>query len=143
MTNKPILFLLITAFSLSFYGEIRAQTFVTSGYNHVALSVKDLELSKKFYADVFGFEPVPVPEAFKSNRFWYQVAAGQELHLMADPDRTVIEDNNNPNCSHFAVTIASADAAEAVLKQKKIAYHRQQRPDGAFQIFVIEFQLQL
>ncbi len=125
-----------TAFCLVFAlfsSKSRAQV-PTEGFNHVALSVKNLETSRKFYADVFGFEPIAVPFGFGEIRAWFRVADGQELHLLAD--RKELVTNMDKDASHFSFSIRSADAVEAILKEKGLAYHRQKRRDGAFQIYI-------
>ncbi len=118
---------------LFFTQTLPAQITVT-GYNHVALAVKDLEASAKFYREIIGIEPVPVPEHLKAIRSWFKIAPGQELHLLAG--RTFPVTNNDPNLGHFALTIADADPVEQFLKTKGLPYLRQQRFDGAWQIYI-------
>jgi catechol 2,3-dioxygenase-like lactoylglutathione lyase family enzyme len=119
--------------SLFFTKKIEAQITVT-GYNHVALCVKDLKESTVFYRDVMGFEPLEVPENKRTTRSWFKITAGQELHLLSG--RTFPVANNDPNMSHFSLTISDADPVEAYLKKLKMPYLRQQRFDGAWQIFI-------
>ena len=107
-----------------------------SGYNHVALSVKDMEASARFYRDIIGLEPIPVPENMKAIRSWFRVAPGQELHLLAG--RVFPVTNNDPNMAHFSLTIADADPVEQFLKSKGLPYLRQKRFDGAWQIYVAD-----
>lgn len=105
-----------------------------SGYNHVALSVKDLDASARFYRDVMGLTPVAVPENLRAIRAWFRIGPGQELHLLAGRGNPVA--NNGPNGAHFSLTIPDADDAEALLKAEGLKYLRQQRFDGAWQIFL-------
>lgn len=112
-----------------------AQITVT-GYNHVALSVKDIEASARFYREIIGLEPVDVPEHLKAIRSWFRIAPGQELHLLAG--RTFPVTNNDPNAAHFSLTIPDADPVEAYLKNKGLPYLRQQRFDGAWQIYITD-----
>ncbi|MCC6463556.1 MAG: DUF1080 domain-containing protein [Saprospiraceae bacterium] len=105
-----------------------------SGYNHVALAVKDIEASARFYRDFIGLKPIEVPEHLKAIRSWFSIAAGQELHLLAG--RTFPVTNNDPNAAHFSLTIANADPVEAYLKAQGLPYLRQQRFDGAWQIYI-------
>ena len=120
-------------FSLFFIKKIDAQIAV-NGYNHVALCVKDIKESTRFYRDVMGLETVEVPEQMKAIRSWFKIAPGQELHLLAG--RTFPVANNDPNMSHFSLTISDANPVEAYLKNLKMPYLRQQRFDGAWQIFI-------
>jgi lactoylglutathione lyase len=113
----------------------RAQV-VISGYNHVALQVRDIEKSTRFYKDTMGFAPLAVPENLRAIRSWFTLAPGQELHLLAGRAQPVA--NNDKNGAHFALTIANADPVEAYLKKIGLPYHRQQRFDKAWQIYVTD-----
>lgn len=115
--------------------QVSAQIPVT-GYNHVALAVKDLEKSAAFYRETLGLEPIAVPADLKAIRAWFRIAPGQELHLLGGRKAAVT--NNDPNLAHFALTIAAADPVEAYLKSKGVKYHRQQRFDGAWQIYLTD-----
>lgn len=107
-------------------------------YNHVGLAVKDLQVSAKFYREILGLEPVGVPDNLVAIRRWFKIAPGQELHLLLGRKDPVA--NNDKNGAHFSLTIPanSADGIEAFLKSKEIPYHRQQRFDGAFQIYITD-----
>lgn len=109
---------------------------ITTGYNHVALAVKDMEASARFYREIIGLEPIPVPENMKAIRSWFKVAPGQELHLLAG--RTFPVTNNDPNLAHFSLTIPDADPVEQFLQSKGLPYLRQKRFDGAWQIYVAD-----
>lgn len=125
----PILFILY----LIAIHSLTAQIAVT-GYNHVALAVKNIEESARFYREVIGLEPVEVPEHLKAIRAWFKIAPGQELHLLAG--RSFPVTNNDPNLAHFSLTIPNADPVETYLKTKGLPYLRQQRFDKAWQIYV-------
>ncbi len=128
--NAGLILLVLRLISLH---HLNAQIQVT-GYNHVALAVKNIEESKQFYRDVIGLEPVEVPEHLKAIRAWFKIAPGQELHLLAG--RSFPVTNNDPNLAHFSWTITDADPIETYLKTKKMPYLRQQRFDGAWQIYI-------
>ncbi len=107
-------------------------------YNHVGLAVKDLPTSAKFYREIIGLKPVDVPDNLMAIRRWFQIADGQQLHLLLGRKEPV--SNNDRNGTHFSLTIPknSADKIEAFLKEKGIEYIRQKRFDGAFQIYVTD-----
>ncbi len=126
---KKNLFLLLFSFPLL----LSAQATIT-GFNHLALSVSDIEASTVFYRDILGLEPIEVPDDLKAIRSWFKFGGGQDLHLLAG--RTDPVTNNGRNSGHFALTISDADALEAVLIESGIDYHRQQRFDGAWQIYI-------
>lgn len=125
----PFAFCLLT-FSL------KAQPPKINGIQHVALSVKDLTASAKFYHEILGFEPLDVPKALFGIRFWFTIAPGQELHLLNA--RMEMVTNNDRNASHFAVAIDSADDWELFFKKIGLKYHRQQRIDGNWQIYITD-----
>jgi lactoylglutathione lyase len=118
-----------------FTGAAKAQIVIT-GYNHVALAVQNIDSSAWFYREILGLEPIAVPESLKAIRSWFKIAPGQELHLLAG--RTAPVNNNDRNGAHFALTIPNADPVEQYLKQKAIPYHRQQRFDKAWQIYITD-----
>ncbi|MEK7257349.1 MAG: family 16 glycoside hydrolase [Bacteroidota bacterium] len=122
-------------FGLFFIQNLSAQITV-SGYNHVALAVKDINESARFYREIIGLEPIEVPDHLKAIRSWFKIAPGQELHLLAG--RTFPVTNNDPNLAHFSLTIPDADPVEAYLKTKGLPYLRQQRFDGAWQIYIAD-----
>ena len=126
--------LLSLLFLSSLFLKILPAQIAVMGYNHIGLCVKDLKESTRFYRDVMGWEPLEVPEDKKAIRSWFKIANGQELHLLAGRTFPVV--NQDPNMGHFAVTIADADPVEAYLKKLKMPYLRQQRFDGAWQIFI-------
>jgi lactoylglutathione lyase len=128
---RPLLFLCF----LLLVGKTTAQVTIL-GYNHVALSVSNIDSSAWFYREILGLEPIAVPEELKAIRAWFKIVPGQELHLLAGREQIVT--NNNRNGAHFALTIPDADPVEAYLKTKKIPYHRQQRFDKAWQIYITD-----
>lgn len=107
-------------------------------YNHVGLAVKDLKVSATFYREILGLSGVDVPDNLMAVRRWFKIAPGQELHLLLGREQPVA--NNDRNGAHFSLTIPSnsADDIEAFLKEKGVAYHRQKRFDGAYQIYVTD-----
>ena len=134
--------ILITFIFLSFKGlsqEIKTTKGITVlSYNHVGLAVKDLKTSVAFYRDIIGLAPLDVPDNMLAIRRWFRVAQGQELHLLLGRENPVA--NNDKNGAHFSLSIPtnSADGIEAFLKEKNVAYHRQKRFDGAYQIYVTD-----
>ena len=106
----------------------------TTGFNHLALSVSDIEASTEFYRDILGLEPIEVPDGLKAIRSWFKFGGGQDLHLLAG--RTEPVSDNSRSSGHYSLTITDADEVEAFLKEKGLDYHWQQRFDGAWQIYI-------
>lgn len=128
--------MLSTAACLAFFPKKSNAQILQMGYNHVALAVANIDSSAKFYREIVGLEPIAVPEELRAIRSWFKIGPGQELHLLAGRSATV--SNNDRNGAHFALTIPDADVAEAFLKKIGLPYHRQQRFDKAFQIYITD-----
>lgn len=126
-----------TVFILSIlFPDILSAQITTAGFNHLALSVSDIEASTAFYRDILGLEPIKVPDDLKAIRSWFKFGGGQDLHLLAG--RTEPVSDNGRNASHYSLTIPDANVVEAFLIEKGMEYHRQQRFDGAWQIYIAD-----
>jgi lactoylglutathione lyase len=101
--------------------------------DHVAIHVKDVETSCKFYREVLRLEPLPRP-AFTFPGAWFRLGDDQELHLIGDRGEPVYSHNRG---NHFALRTDDLDGWERHFKQigftPKI---RKLRPDGAGQMFL-------
>jgi catechol 2,3-dioxygenase-like lactoylglutathione lyase family enzyme len=103
--------------------------------NHVALHVADVDRSVAFYRDVLRLESIPRP-AFTFPGAWLRLGADQELHLIGGRTREVVSHNRG---NHFALLIDDLDAWEQHLASSKADFvPRRRRPDGAWQIYVID-----
>ena len=103
--------------------------------NHVALHVADLERSTKFYTEVLKLEPMPRP-AFAFPGAWFRLGPRQELHLIGERTTPVISHNRG---NHWALMIDDMDAWEQYFNKSEIPFlPRRRRPDGAFQIYLID-----
>lgn len=130
--------LAICLFTLLFSFPSFAQTDVkieVVKHNHVALHVKDIAASTKFYKEVLGLTPVAVPDSLKAIRSWFKLGTDQQIHLLAGRNFDVKNDRNG---SHFALFVQSISAAETYLTQHKISFHKQVRFDGAVQIYLAD-----
>lgn len=123
-------------FATIFWLQKSSAQIAITGYNHVALAVANLDSAAWFYREVVGLEPIAVPDNLKAIRAWFKIAPGQELHLLAG--RTAPVSNNDKNGAHFALSIPNADPVEAYLKKIGLPYHRQQRFDKAWQIYITD-----
>ncbi|AHM58860.1 Glyoxalase/bleomycin resistance protein/dioxygenase [Flammeovirgaceae bacterium 311] len=100
--------------------------------NHVAIYVKDLEVSIRFYQDLLELEAIARP-AFNFPGAWFRLGGHQELHLIGKREEPLTLHRQH----HFALKVKSALEAEALLKKKGVAYMGPKpRPDGATQIFI-------
>jgi catechol 2,3-dioxygenase-like lactoylglutathione lyase family enzyme len=104
-------------------------------FNHIALHVKDIETSAKFYGDTLGLLTFEVPDSLKKVRAWFQLGNGQMIHLLAG--RTAVIENDR-NGSHFSLFIKSIDETLVFLKKNKKPYHLQVRFGGVKQIYIAD-----
>lgn len=103
--------------------------------NHIALHVADVERSVAFYRDVLRLAPIPRP-AFSFPGAWLRIGADQELHLIGERTAEVVSGNRG---NHFALLVDDLDAWEQHLVTSQASFlPRRRRPDGAWQIFVID-----
>ena len=103
--------------------------------DHVALHVADLERSIQFYTEVLKLAIIPRPN-FNFPGAWLRLGRDQELHLIGNRQETVHSHNRG---NHYALMVEDIDAWERYFQENKIAYiPRRTRPDGAFQIYLID-----
>jgi len=102
--------------------------------NHVALRVRDVEVSIRFYRDVIGLSLLPRP-AFSFPGAWFRIGSVQELHLIQDGD--VLTGDAGARDNHFALRVADFDAAARQMLETQAVFRGPvRRPDGARQIFL-------
>lgn len=103
--------------------------------NHVALHVADVERSVAFYRDVLRLAPIPRP-AFTFPGAWFRLGGDQELHLIGERKHEVVSHHRG---NHFALLVDDFDAWERhlIACQARLA-PRRMRPDGAWQLYVID-----
>jgi lactoylglutathione lyase len=106
--------------------------------DHIALHVRDITESARFYQTVIGLERIPDP--FKDDRHVFlRLSARTELHLIAGAQRSTEHDID----VHFALRVASVDSFRAHLAEKQIKYFSSKkeegvvttRPDGIKQVY--------
>ena len=100
--------------------------------NHVAIYVKDLAASYRFYHEVLELKPIPRPN-FNFPGAWFRLGSQQELHLIGDRQEEITLNRRH----HFALRVRSARQTEEFLKSKAVEFlGPKPRPDGAIQIFI-------
>jgi len=103
--------------------------------NHVALHVADLEKSLAFYCEGLQMQMLARPD-FTFPGAWLRLGEDQELHLIGNRQKDVVSHHRG---DHFALMVDDMDAWESHLRKQAIdCQPRRVRPDGAYQLFVID-----
>lgn len=86
-------------------------------FNHLALSVADVDRSAEFYKDILGLEEITNRTKMEGIR-WFSLSEGKELHLIS-----IIKEKVTINKAvHFALTTLDFDNFVKNLESKDIKY---------------------
>ena len=107
------LFTILSAFTMA-YAQSTSQFNAT--FNHLALSVKDLNRSAEFYMKVLQLPEITNRTANPSIR-WISLNDGKELHLISNTEPVTINKS-----IHLAFSIANLDAFQKHLTDLKVTY---------------------
>jgi lactoylglutathione lyase len=111
MKKVTLLFIL-----LAFFGMVKAQN-TNFTFNHIALSVKDLEQSATFYKEVLQLQEITNKTKMEGIR-WFSLGEGKELHLIS----LLKEPVTINKAVHFALTTSNFDSFVKALEAKNIPY---------------------
>ena len=89
----------------------------TFSFNHIALSVKDVDIAIAFYQKVFYFKEIK-NTASNSKTRWLSIGEGKQLHLIPRPDFEIKVNK----AVHFALSTVNIDSFVIHLKELKIDY---------------------
>ena len=104
---------------LTFIGILRAQDVSTFSltFNHLALSVKDVDRSAEFYKNVLNLQEITNRTKIEGIR-WFTFNDGKELHLIS-----ILSEKVTINKAvHFALTSSNFDALIKSLTEMNITY---------------------
>ena len=122
-------------------GVLLAQDTITSAFtlNHLALSVKNMELSADFYKNILKLQEINNRTEIEGIT-WFSLGDGKELHLISTQKGNVTVDK----ALHFALSTSNFDAFVKTLDTMNINYSDwfgtprkiNIRADGIRQIFL-------
>ena len=130
--------LLLVAFILSGFLQAQDASTFNFTFNHIALSVKDVDRSADFYKKVLNLNEIMNKTRIEGIR-WFSLGEGKELHLIS----ILKEDVAINKAVHFALTTSNFDPFIKTLDEMKISYSDwpgtplkiNLRADGIKQIF--------
>ncbi|QVY64899.1 VOC family protein [Polaribacter sp. Q13] len=86
-------------------------------FNHIAISVKDVDISIAFYQKVLQLKEIK-NTASNSKTRWLSLGEGKQLHIIPRPDAEI----KTNKAVHFALTTVNIDSFVTHLKELKIEY---------------------
>lgn len=86
-------------------------------FNHIALSVKDVDESIEFYQKIFQLEEIE-NTASNSKTRWLSLGEGKQLHLIPRPNAEI----KINKAVHFALTTSDFNSFVIYLKELNIEY---------------------
>ena len=95
-----------------------------TGIHHATFLSNDLHRSRAFYEGLLGLQPDPARPAMSFNGVWYDVAPGQQIHLMAlpDPETGLQRPVHGGRDRHIALTVSDLTKLIGKLSEAGIAY---------------------
>lgn len=112
--------------------------YFSMSFNHVALSVKNLEQSAEFYKNTLNLKEI-TNKTKKDSRKWFSLGDGKELHLISDFEGSIVV----TKAVHMALTTSNFETFIEKLKSMHIKYTDWEgnpniisiRADGIKQVF--------
>ena len=89
----------------------------TFTFNHIALSVKDVNASVAFYQKVFQFQEIPNTASTSKTR-WLAMGSTKQLHLIPRPDAYI----KTNKAVHFALATTNFNAFVNFLEEIEVPY---------------------
>ena len=113
--NKAIILLILIQFSNCVLGQEKKD--FSLSFNHMALSVKDVNISAEFYTKVLNLEIIPLPPEAENVK-WISLGDAKELHLLS-----IFKDEiKTDKAIHLALSTANFNAFIQNLTAMNIVY---------------------
>jgi catechol 2,3-dioxygenase-like lactoylglutathione lyase family enzyme len=95
-----------------------------TGIHHATFLSSDLARSRDFYEGVLGLRPSPDRPQMGFDGVWYDVAANQQIHLMAlpNPEAGLDRPAHGGRDRHVALGVEDIDALRSRLDEAGVAY---------------------
>ena len=95
-----------------------------TGIHHTTFLSADLSRSRGFYEAILGLQADTKRPAMSFAGIWYDVSAGQQIHLMLlpDPEAGLQRPQHGGRDRHVALTVSDMDRLIARLDSAGIAY---------------------
>jgi len=134
--KKVIILLVLIQYSTIIIGQEKND--FSLSFNHMALSVNDVNVSAKFYTEILNLEIIPLTTN-RDDVKWISMGDGKELHLLSGLKKDVRINKD----IHLALSTANFDEFVQKLTKMKIEYSDfpgnvnkiNIRPDGVRQVF--------
>jgi len=112
-----IVSLLLVSFLLTGFLQAQDTNSYNFSFNHLALSVKEVNRSAEFYKNVLHLQEITNRTKIEGIR-WFSFGDGKELHLIS-----ILKENVSINKAvHFALTTSNFDALIKSLTEMDITY---------------------
>jgi catechol 2,3-dioxygenase-like lactoylglutathione lyase family enzyme len=98
-------------------GKLATVGMEITAVHHIALTVTDIERSRKFYHEILSIAEIPRPP-FNFPGAWFQLGGAQQLHLIVHDCATLRDKPIDPRDVHFAVRVPGYYAAVEFLRGK-------------------------
>jgi len=104
-------------------------------FDHFAITVRDLEISRTFYLDILGLSPVDRPD-FSFPGAWFSIGNSVQLHLIQDGNAAL--PISGSRALHFAFRTSEIYRFRDHLIKQKIPFVKdiKSRPDGILHLFI-------
>jgi len=114
ITKLSLLAILLTAFSFTGFGQSAKSS---ARFNHVAIFVKDLKVTRAFYENIIGLDTIPEP-FHDGKHAWYSLGPGISLHVIEGATKKKEYFKNQHTC----LSVASVEVFTDVLKKNKVTF---------------------